>query len=132
MHTEKTIFAIDNNNDIHTVAKFMRHLDTARAMGDLQGNITLCVGYWEGILEQSFLMDSVDYARFVLGFGFTKEQECILRVSGDTRQPCTLETFDGKHIASVGVMCEVSAEGAKELDAWTFVPATNKYFATKG
>ena len=30
--TNTVIFAIDDNTDLHTVAKFMRHMDTAKAV----------------------------------------------------------------------------------------------------
>ena len=57
----KIIFAIDNNTDFHTVAKFMRHIDTARAMGYMKGGIVMATGYWEGELEASYIMDEIDY-----------------------------------------------------------------------
>ena len=126
---EKVIFAIDNNTDTHTVAKFMRHIDTARAMNTLKGSFVQCIGYWNGILEDSYMMDRRDYDRLVAPLGFTKEQDCILSVPADTRQPCALEFPNDKPLV-VGRMVEVSNEEAKTLEAWTYVPATGKYFAT--
>jgi len=126
----KIIFAIDNNTDFHTVAKFMRHIDTARAMDTLKGGVVMATGYWEGELEASYIMDEVDYRKLVEPLGFTKDQACILHVPADTRQPCTLEYGEGLPNKTVGAMREVSKGEALEGNAWTYVQETNKYFST--
>lgn len=124
---EKIIFAIDNNNDLHTVAKFMRHIDTCRAMGTLKGNFTQCIGYWEGILEVSYMMNKDDYERLVVTLGYTKDQECVLAVPGDVRQPCSLVSPDLRSfVGNAGKMIEI--DGPEGHNAWTFVPVTGKYF----
>ena len=125
----KIIFAIDNNTNTHAVAKFMRHVDTKRALGELQGGLVHCIGYWEGTLEPSYMMDERDYRKFVEPMGFTDEQACILHVPADTRQPCTLEYHDGK-TETVGPMREVSSNCALSFSAWTYVQDTGKYFTT--
>ena len=126
---EKVIFAIDNNTDVHAVAKFMRHIDTCRAMNTLKGSFTQCIGYWDGILEPSYMMDKVDYDKLVLPLGFTQGQDCVLVVPGDTRQPCHLE-FPNDDPLVVGRMVEISKDEAKTANAWTFVQSTGKYFTT--
>ena len=126
----KIIFAIDENTDTHAVAKFMRHVDTKRALGELQGGLVHCIGYWEGILEPSYMMDERDYRKFVEPMGFTDGQDCILHVPGDTRQPCTLEYSDGS-TWTVGPMYEVSKDNALHLNAWTYVQSTGRYFSTQ-
>ena len=126
----KIIFAIDNNTNTHAVAKFMRHVDTKRALGELQGGLVHCIGYWEGILEPSYMMDERDYRKFVEPMGFTDGQDCILHVPGDTRQPCTLEYSDGS-TWTVEPMYEVSKDNALHLNAWTYVQDTGKYFSTQ-
>ena len=131
MHLNKVIFAIDNNTDTHTVAKFLRYLDTVRAMRKMNGTVTHCIGCWEGILEPSYMMDQVDYDAHVKDSGFVDKQVCVLHVPGDTRQPCTLVYPDGKH-ESVGPMREVSASEALQAMGWTYVQATGKYFVTGG
>ena len=128
MYLEKTLFAIDNNTDTHVVAKFMRHIDTQKAMGKMSADMIHCIGFWEGALEPSYLLDTVDYERFVKAFGFVDEQECVLRVAGDTRQPCTID--DGKSVVSAGPMQEVTAYEAMRLDAWTYVMVSGKYHKT--
>lgn len=126
----KIIFAIDNNTNTHAVAKFMRHVDTKRALGELQGGLVHCIGYWEGILEPSYMMDERDYRKFVEPMGFTDGQVCIMHVPGDTRQPCTLEYQDGS-TETLHPMHEVSKDVAKFLNAWTYVQDTGKYFTTQ-
>lgn len=130
MFLKKVVFAIDDNIDTHAVAKFMRHIDTARAMGKTKGSIAQCIGSWtddEGWthLEPSFMMDARDYYEVVEPFGFTDNQDCILEVSGDTRQPCSLRFKDGSH-QSLGPMRETKEP--HEAGNWTYVQETGKYF----
>jgi hypothetical protein len=122
----KVIFAIDNNNNTHNVAKFLRHVDTLRAMGKIKSQVTQCIGNWEGILEVSYMMDLADYDSHVAGKGYTEGQECILIVPGDVRQPCTLR-FPCGDVVAVGKMIEIPAP----VGNWTYVPTTGKYFTTE-
>ena len=122
---EQVIFAIDNNNSIHAVAKFTRYLDTLRATNKLDGGVTQCIGHWEGDLEVSYLMRKSDYDHYISGRGWADKQEAVLVVPGDTRQPCTLIMRDGT-IHSVGKMVEIT----KPEGNWTYVPTTGKYFTT--
>ena len=125
----KIIFAIDNNTDVHVVAKFMRHMDTCRAMSTLKGSFVQCIGCYNGVLEPSYMMDERDYRQLVAGTHYTTEQDCILHVPADTRQPCTLEFPN--HSVAIGPMREVSAAKAMQCSSWTYVQATNKYFTTE-
>lgn len=122
MHTEKVIFAIDNNTDVHAVAKFLRHVDTLRAVNKIRP-VTMCIGNWEGILEASYMMDLADYDKYISGRDWADGQECVLVVSGDTRQQCYLRFPDGTRV-TLGPMVQVDAP----VGNWTYVPATNKYF----
>jgi len=126
---ETIIFAIDQGQDLHTRAKFLRHIDTARAMGTLRDGFQIAIGYWEGMLETSYIMSRRDYEKLVLPIGATRDQVCVLAVSGDTRQPCVLEYQDGSTEA-VGIMKEVSPNEIHHHSAWTFVESTGKYFTT--
>ena len=127
----KIIFAVDGNKDLHTVAKFMRHMDTCRAMNTLSGSFVKCIGMYKGDLEPSYMMDEVDYRKLVESAGYTAGQESILHVPGDTRQPCTLEFRDGS-TKVVGPMVEVDAGKAMFLPSWTYNMETSKYFSTEG
>jgi hypothetical protein len=130
MFFNKVVFAIDGNIDTHRVAKFMRHVDTYRAMGKLQGSIVHCIGSWTDDdgwthLEPSFLMDAKDYYEVVEPFGFTDDQDCVLEVSGDTRQPCTLVFKDGSQQTLKPMRETKEPHASSNL---TYVQATGKYF----
>lgn len=127
---EYVIFAIDNGQDVHARAKFLRHMDTAHAMGKMQGVMHQCIGYWEGVLETSYILTLKDYRDHVFPHGFTRDQQCVLIVPQDQRQPCHTASADTlEFIESVGPMREVSSPAG--LDAWTYNEALGKYFATK-
>lgn len=125
-YLEKVVFAIDDNWNVHTVAKFLRHVDTLRAMGKIKP-VVQCIGNWENVLEVSYMMDLKDFDKHVVPFGFVDGQECVLVVAGDTRQPCHLR-FPTGHTVIVGPMVEIDGPTGN----WTYVPATNKYFTCKG
>lgn len=127
---EKIIFAIDNGHELHVRMKFLKHIDIARAMGTLRGGFDTCIGYWEGTLEASYMMDVRDYERLVEPLGFTKGQICTLRVSGDVRQPAFLVYPDGEQ-TNVGPLFEITPTEAQTAQGWTYVENTGKYFATK-
>ena len=134
----KVIFAIDDNTDVHVVAKFMRHIDTARAMSVLKGSFVQCIGMYDGVLEPSYMMDERDYRQLVDGKSYVEHQECIMHVPADTRQPCSLEFLSGTLEFKLGEprqalapMREVSAAKAMQCSSWTYVQATNKYFTTE-
>jgi hypothetical protein len=119
----QVIFAIDNDDDIHAVAKFLRHVDTLQAMTKV-GVVTQLIGCYKGKLEKSYMIreDQFKYVR-----RFTERQESVLLVPGDVRQPCVLEYADGDMVG-IGPMRQVSAVEALQADAWTYNPKVDKYF----
>ena len=121
---ETVIFAIDLPHDTHTQARFLRHIDTQRAMGKMTGLFASCIGCYEGRLERNYMMLAVDYNKFVRDSGFVDYQECILRIPGDTRQPSRLEFKDNSCIP-LGPCRKVSS--MPEGD-WTYVEATDSYW----
>jgi hypothetical protein len=115
-------------SDLHTMATFTRFLDTKRAMGKLVGSVTLCVGSYKGELEPSFMMNEVDFNKFIRGTDWITDQESILNVPGDVRQPCTLEYLASGKVEGCYPMKEISKNYSKYMESYTFVPATGKYF----
>lgn len=83
----KVIFAIDTGPEpLHTRAKFLRHLDTLRAMGKLDGEARIGIGHWvdpKGVswLEPCYMLTIDDYEQHVLRPGWTNGQQCVLIVS---------------------------------------------------
>lgn len=82
----KVIFAIDDgDNALHTKAKFLRHLDTLRVMGKLEGEARTGIGHWvddDGVswLEPCYCLELFDYDKHVLPHGWVNQQRCILVV----------------------------------------------------
>lgn len=130
INQEMIVFAIDNGAKLYDRMKFLKHIDVARAMGTLRGPFYTCIGYWEGVLENSYMMDVSDYERLVKPLGFTDGQVCVMRVSGDVRQPAFLVYADGTQ-ENVGPLFEISSVEAQTAQGWTYVESTGKYYATK-
>lgn len=127
MRLEMIIFAIDNSSNVHSQAKFLRHVDTLRAMGKLVGGVTQCIGSYGGILERSYMMTVADFDKHVRHSGFVSEQDSFLRVPGDTRQPCVLEYQSSGTQETLNPMEEIY-EDCSYLN-WTYVEETGKYFS---
>lgn len=126
----RVLFSIDNSHDVHSSAKFLRQMDTLRALGELTGAVTKCIGSFEGVLEDSYLMLQVDYDKFVRGKGYTEDQICIMYIPGDTRQPCTLEYGDGRAVG-IGSMIKINKTMAQKVDSWTYTLEDGRYWCTK-
>ena len=123
----KICFAIDNGHDLHTEAKFLRAMDTHRALGDMKGSFIPCVGMYKGVIEDSYIMDERDYLKFVDRKGWTENQQSILHIPADVRQPCTLEFPLWSE--TTGPMRELSDH--REYNSWTYVKETGKFFSTE-
>ena len=139
---ETVIFEIDNDKDGHPAlnpslvgldaldidAKFLRHMSTARAMGNMTGSFTPCIGSWGGIMSTAYMVNRRDYDKLVKDF-YTLAQDCVLVVPADTRQPAYLEKPDGTH-ESVGPMVELFGSVEKSMvDGWTYIPSTYRTFS---
>lgn len=121
------IFSIDGVNDTHKQAKFLRHIDTARAMGKMQGKMVHCIGSYKGEIEPSYLMLWDDFLDHVIGKGFVGGQESILMVSECNKQYATL-VFSDQSRQSVGSLKSVGKDEAMKHDAWTYRPDLNTYW----
>jgi hypothetical protein len=100
---EHVLFAIDDGDDLHTQAKFLRHVDTLRATSKMKGIMYSGIGCYNGVPERCYMVLGVDFDNHFNNLDYLKDQECVLRVPGDTRQPCTIQYPSGK-IHSVGPM----------------------------
>ena len=74
------IFSIDNVTDTHTLAKFLRWIDTKRAMSELQSPCVPLVGMYQGKLEHSFMLTEHDFNKYVLPYAWVDNQECVMVV----------------------------------------------------
>lgn len=121
---ERIIFAIDNDNDPHVNAKFLRLADTLAAMDKIQP-VVLCIGSWQGVLERSYMVLAKDFHHFE---DYVRYQQAVLHVPSDVRQPCCLSFPSGTRI-SVGQMVEVEGDEALRSRGWTYVDG--KYFVCR-
>ena len=127
---EQIVFAIDKNHDAHIVSKFMRHMDTQRAMGKADSPMVQCIGAWTDLegkthMEPSYMVSTRDFDKHVRGSGYVDDQVCFLVIPGDTRQPCVLQFPDGTHEALRPMKKITSTEGVTD---WTYVVETGEYF----
>ena len=82
----KIIFAIDEQRGMRDRARFLRHLDTLRAMGKLQSEPRTAIGHWvdpdTGVswLEPSYCLDVEDFRDHVLPHGWVNGQKCVLSI----------------------------------------------------
>lgn len=123
------IFAIDNGHDLHTQAKFLRHLDTARSMGSLTKPVDLAIGCYQGHVERAYIMDTEDYARLVRPLTYTRGQESVLVVDSDG--VASLSTPDlTAPLGVIGSLYRITTPfGHDPIDSWTFVEREGVYYA---
>jgi hypothetical protein len=129
---EYVIFAIDNDADLHTNAKFLRHIDQQRAMQKLSSNMKLAIGCYKGKLERSYVLRKDDFEEFVLESGYVDQQESflILRDGYYGVVYATLEYQSGDK-QFLGAMVQVDPDEAMAGDAWTYRPDMDAYFVTQ-
>jgi len=121
------IFSVEN--DLHTRAKFLRHIDTQRAMGYLKGNMVMCIGAYKGVLEDSFILCVEDFDKFVRNSVYLYNQESVLHVRGK-RMHCEFEYLSGGCDGG-GQLVQVTAQEAFKSDGWTYRPDMNTYWIIK-
>jgi hypothetical protein len=124
------LFSIDRVSDVHTLAKFIRYIDTLEVMNKTRGRMKLCFGSWEGMMEQSFIMRQDDFDTFVRNSGYVTDQASFLHVPDDVRQPCVLEYQDGSRFG-VGPMRKVTKDYAMMQKGWTYRPDIDCYYVAE-
>ena len=124
------VFAIDNNNDLHNVSKFLRYIDTLSAMQKLTYKPAIGTGMWEGQLEQCYMMDYEDFIDYVIGSGYVDHQECFLHLSPRSPRSFAYMGFlfdqDANALGRVGVWTQVTQEEAFDNQAYSYFDG--KYF----
>lgn len=128
------IFSIDEVNDVHTLAKFLRHMDTQKALGKMEGAMRILMGSYKGVMEQSFICTEGDFNNHVSPMGFTTNQESVLRLYETSNGRTAPRSFadliyNSDDTDSLGEFKEVSRELAMTLDRWTYDPMMDTYYA---
>ncbi len=125
-----TIFSIDNFTVLHTLAKFLRLVDTKQMMGQMEGTMKPLVGSYKGKMEYSFIMRTDDFFKHVANSGYVDKQECIMQVSECNKKYTQLVYPDGE---TEYLGCMTEAKGLAFLKAYSYDPSQDKYFTvTKG
>lgn len=125
------IFAIDNDNDLHTVSKFLRHVDTQRALGNIKGTLKPCIGSYKGQMENSYIMRLDDFDLVVSGSGYVDNQESILLVEEGHRgvlYGTLLFSSISMKDQPLGILRAVPPERAMTHDGWTYRPDLDTYY----
>jgi hypothetical protein len=126
------IFSIDDVSDVHTQAKFLRHIDTLRSMGKMQGKVVPCIGMYKGELEPSYLVSAEDFFEFIaVPDGYVSGQESFLQIDvGHRGQQVASLLYLDTGLTTLGRIKSVSKDVAMSHDAWTYRMDTNTYFVT--
>ena len=126
------IFSIDNAWNVHILAKFMRFIDTKRVMGEMQKEMLVCSGMWNGQQELSFYMDYNDFFTHVANSGYVDEQECFMIVNPvkpnqpNRKQASLLYRCGNQEL--VGSFTGVSKEEAEANNSYTYFYKHDLYF----
>ena len=118
--SEYVIFSIDDLS-IHGQAKFLRHLDTLRAMSKLVGPPRACIGFYDNAMEPSWLLHLEDYLLHVKDKGYADGQESVLRLSG---MNMSLHYADGK-VEDIGLVS--CSQRMPPAPGWTYFLDSKTY-----
>lgn len=124
------IFSIDNVTNVHSLAKFLRHMDTKNALSEMVGKLVTCIGSYKGVMEYSFICNRKDYEKHVLPLAFTKGQESVLLVGGEEMSSALFDPSLSKQIKHIGTLKSVSKEEAIKHDCFTYRPDLDKYWVS--
>ena len=125
-----TIFSIDGVTEVHALAKFMRHIDTQRVMGKMEGEMVQLIGSYKGALELSFILLTEDFEKHVKPYGFVSNQESVLLVSECNKQYADLLYLQDGHREALGSLKDVSKDEAMKHDGWSYRPDLGTYWIT--
>ena len=140
---EYVIFAIDNDGDLHTNAKFLRYVDERVAMQKMKGKMKLCIGSYKGKLERSYIVRWDDFMEHIADSGYVDKQESIL-ILRDGYYGVTYATLKfnsayntdwpaefpnvGSNDLFLGVFKSIPANEALYEEAWTYRPDLDTYY----
>ena len=140
---EYVIFAIDNDADLHTNAKFLRYMDEREVMGKTKGKMKLCIGSYKGKLERSYIVRWDDFMEHIAESGYVDNQESIL-ILRDGYYGVTYATLKfnsayntdwpaefpnvGYDDLFLGAFKSIPSNEAQYEEAWTYRPDLDTYY----
>ena len=140
---EYVVFAIDNDDNVHTNAKFLRYVDEREVMGKTKGKMKLCIGSYKGKLERSYIMRWDDFMEHIAESGYVDKQESILILrdgyygkvyatlkfnsayNSDLHAEFTNVGYDDLFL---GEFKSIPAREAQYEEAWTYRPDLDTYY----
>lgn len=117
----RIVFAIDDQS-MTGVKKFLRYADGIRVMNNV--DIRMCIGYWEGEMEHSFICSNEDYEKYFQSFARNQGAVLVIHNGGVAE----LHYQDG-YYESIGVWQQV--EDVSGLAAWIYDMEQNTYWVAK-
>ena len=118
------IFSIDKAHDLHTMAKFLRWIDTQRALGKIT-YFKLAIGFFEGKYESSFVCLEKDFKEYVQALGYVKDQKSFLYVP--SKGECFLRLQDGTEV----MLGNLKSRIYPPRNAFTYLPEDNIYWTVE-
>jgi hypothetical protein len=137
---EYVVFAIDNDNDLHTNARFLRYVDERRALQKMDGTMQLCIGSYLGQMERSYIVTFSDFIEHIMDSGYVDLQESVmvLRDGYYGKVYATLkfnnhgyDVEDGSNDMFLGILKAVDKDEAMANDGWTYRPDHNQYYVVE-
>jgi len=140
---EYVIFAIDNDDNVHTNAKFLRYVDEREVMGKTKGKMKLCIGSYKGKLERSYIMRWDDFMEHIAESGYVDKQESILILrDGYYGKVYATLKFNSAYNSDwpaefpnvgyddlfLGEFKSIPASEAQYEEAWTYRPDLDQYY----
>ena len=140
---EYVIFAIDNDDNVHTNAKFLRYVDEREVMGKMKGKMKLCIGSYKGKLERSYIMRWDDFMEHIAESGYVDKQESILILrDGYYGKVYATLKFNSAYNSDwpaefpnvgyddlfLGEFKSIPANEAQYEEAWTYRPDLDTYY----
>ena len=140
---EYVIFAIDNDDNVHINAKFLRYVDERQVMGKMKGKMKLCIGSYKGKLERSYIMRWDDFMEHIAESGYVDKQESILILrDGYYGKVYATLKFNSAYNSDwpaefpnvgyddlfLGEFKSIPAHQAQYEEAWTYRPDLDLYY----
>ena len=135
---EYVIFAIDNDANLHTNAKFLRYMDEREVMGKTKGKMKLCIGSYKGKLERSYIVRWDDFMEHIAESGYVDNQESVLFLRdgyyGVTYATLKFNNEQGySHMMRsndlfLGAFKSIPSNEAQYEEAWTYRPDLDTYY----
>jgi len=122
------VFSIDNWHDIHTLAKFTRHVDTLRSMGKLEGNVKVLVGCYDDRPEISFICMKSDFNNHFKDTPYLRDQKTFLHVSEEKQMPAYLADQEGNKVDSGRLSPVAGYVALGTHSSWSYRPDIDKFF----